>query len=187
MLIVCRHRDCPGATVPSADLTFSGNEQEYQDLAFSGRPIWLEWNDNLASTPASDLPPGLTPETKLFVPCGFLRLSNGPKLSEYDQECLEYLEQAGLRHHQHVIVSHLAYVETTCVSAGSAILSLWPDNPQKDEDDMKRLEEKEKADPETRWRTKIDAFKPLEEGKLDGFIDTSAGFTYADKVRRSRE
>lgn len=63
-------------------------------------------------------------------------------------------------------------------------MSLWPDKPQKDHDDMKRLEEKERADPETRWRTKIDAFKPLKEGKLDGFIDTSAGFTYADKVRR---
>ncbi|RSH95300.1 hypothetical protein EHS25_000387 [Saitozyma podzolica] len=132
-----------------------GNEKEYQDLAFSGRPIWLEWNDALARTPASDLPPGLTPETKLFMPCGFLRLSNGPTLSEYDQECLEYLEQAGLRHHQHVI---------------------------KNGGDMKRLEEKEKADPETRWRTKIDAFRALEEGRLDGFIDTSAGFTYADKA-----
>jgi sarcosine oxidase/L-pipecolate oxidase len=63
-------------------------------------------------------------------------------------------------------------------------LELVADKPQKNGGDMKRLEEKEKADPETRWRTKIDAFRALEEGRLDGFIDTSAGFTYADKVRR---
>lgn len=82
-----------------------GNETEYQDLAFSGRPIWLEWNRMIASTLAEDLPKGLTPDTKLFVPCGLLRFSIESNLSEYDQECLDELEKAGLRHWQHVIVS----------------------------------------------------------------------------------
>lgn len=82
-----------------------GSETEYQDLAFAGRPIWEEWNRTIASTPANDLPKGLTPDTDLFVPCGFLRLSNGEELSTYDKECLMYLEKAGLRHHQHVLVS----------------------------------------------------------------------------------
>ena len=100
--------------LPVADLIFSGNEVEYQDLAFSGRPIWLEWNDTIASTPAEKLPHGLTPETKVFVPNGFLRLSNGPKLSEYDQMCLAELEKAGLRHHQHVIVGDSHRLDMRC-------------------------------------------------------------------------
>ena len=88
----------------TSDETLSGNEVEYQDLAFSGRPIWLEWNERIASTPPDKLPHGLTPETKVFVPNGFLRLSSGPTLSDYDQMCLAELEKAGLRHHQHIIV-----------------------------------------------------------------------------------
>lgn len=87
-----------------------GDETEYQDLAFSGRAIWLEWNKQISETPADQLPPGLTPDDQPFVPCGFLRISNEEKLSEYDQMCLDELEKAGLRHHQHVIVSF------TCIS-----------------------------------------------------------------------
>jgi sarcosine oxidase / L-pipecolate oxidase len=81
-----------------------GKETEYQDLAFSGRPIWLEWNDTIASIPANELPKGITPDTKLFVPCGWLRLSSGSELSQYDKECLAELEKAGLSHWQHVLV-----------------------------------------------------------------------------------
>ena len=88
----------------SNDYSFSGNETEYQDLAYSGRPIWLEWNRMIASTPADRLPMGIKPETQLFVPCGYVRLSDGPKLSEYDVQCLGNMEKAGVRHHQHVIV-----------------------------------------------------------------------------------
>ena len=98
----------------AVDCISSGNEVEYQDLAFSGRPIWLEWNDTIASTPAEKLPHGLIPETKVFVPNGFLRLSNGTKLSEYDQTCLAELEKAGLRHHQHVIVGDLRRLDIPC-------------------------------------------------------------------------
>ncbi|ODN79263.1 hypothetical protein L202_03277 [Cryptococcus amylolentus CBS 6039] len=82
-----------------------GKETEYQDLAFSGRPIWLAWNAQLASTPAHLLPPGLSPSDKLFVPSGFLRISDGEGLSAYDADCLEALKEAGLRGHQHVSVS----------------------------------------------------------------------------------
>ena len=87
-----------------ARLTDSGEEKEYQSLAYSGRPIWVEWNETIASADPSSLPPGITNETKIFEPSGFLRLANGPVLSEYDQECLKSLEAAGLRDHEHVLV-----------------------------------------------------------------------------------
>ncbi|WVQ75719.1 hypothetical protein IAR50_005349 [Cryptococcus sp. DSM 104548] len=154
-----------------------GKETEYQDLAFSGRPIWLEWNAQLASTPAHLLPPGLTPEDKLFVPSGFLRISNDVKMSEYDRDCLEALEKAGLRDHQHV---------TT------------------DEGDMARLREKEAQEPSTNWLLKSRALStltappspcpplsssspspdPAQKARskpLEATLDTSAGFTNADK------
>ncbi|KAE8538352.1 hypothetical protein D1P53_004705 [Cryptococcus gattii VGV] len=132
-----------------------GDETEYQDLAFSGRPIWLEWNKKISETPAEQLPLGLTPEDQPFAPCGFLRISNGEQLSEYDQMCLNELEKAGLRHHQHVI---------------------------KDTADMDRLAEKEAADPSTNYSIKAASLKNLEGGRLTGFFDTSAGFTVADKA-----
>ncbi|KAK4687540.1 hypothetical protein P7C73_g2584, partial [Tremellales sp. Uapishka_1] len=132
-----------------------GHETEYQDLAFSGRPIWLEWNKAIAACPSDQLPKGITPETKLFVECGFMRISNGSVLSDYDSECLDYLEQAGLRHHQHVT---------------------------KNADDQARLLQKEADNPESNWQTKSKAFEHFEGGIHDGFLDTSAGVTYADKL-----
>ena len=47
---------------------------------------------------------------------------------------------------------------------------------------MKRLAEKEAKNPTSHWRTKVDSLKEFQGGRLDGFIDTSAGVTYADKV-----
>ena len=151
----------------------SGNETEYQDLAFSGRPIWLEWNDIIASTPAEQLPRGLTPDTKLLVPCGYLRLANGPELSAYDHKCLDELEKVGLRHYQHRIVSRSDSARRLIGFLGF----------QKDQGDMERLREKEAVDPGANWETKVDVFEHFQGGRLDGFLDTSAGLTYSDKVR----
>lgn len=50
---------------------------------------------------------------------------------------------------------------------------------------MKRLSQKEAEDPKTNWTEKVKTFSRFQGGKLDGFFDTSAGFTYADKVRFS--
>jgi len=47
----------------------------YQDLAFKAMPEWQQWNEMLASTPAGDLPGGLSPDVKLWNNCGYLRLS----------------------------------------------------------------------------------------------------------------
>lgn len=122
---------------------------EYQDLAFSGRPIWLDWNDTIASTPASQLPRGLTPETKVFVQNGVLHFSNVPTLSDYDRMCLEELRKARFRNHQHIIVSCFLVPTLTFELAGE-----------------------------------VGFAENFHVGRLEGFIDTSAGFIYAHKVRR---
>ncbi|KAF2122990.1 FAD dependent oxidoreductase [Lophiotrema nucula] len=132
-----------------------GHEVEYQDLAFAGRPVWLEWNEQIASAPAGDLPKGLMPDMKLFVDCGLLRFSMEPELSEYDQECLVELEKAGLRHWQHVIG---------------------------EEADMTRLKEYEAEDPGQDWDSKLELQRTFQRGTLAAFLDTSAGLTYADKA-----
>lgn len=46
---------------------------------------------------------------------------------------------------------------------------------------MQRLAEKQKAEPSSHWDSRIKAFSQFKDGTLDGFIDTSAGLTYADK------
>ncbi|WWC61545.1 uncharacterized protein I303_104129 [Kwoniella dejecticola CBS 10117] len=132
-----------------------GNETEYQDLAFSGREIWLDWNRQIADSAPEDLPHGLTPNDKLLVANGFLRIAGRGQLSEFDQQSLDALEKAGLRHHQHVLL---------------------------DKADLQRLWEKEAEDPSTHWKEKINALEKAGGGGLNGFIDTSAGFTYADKA-----
>lgn len=81
--------------------------QRYQNLAYSGRKVWLEWNDLVKTIPKEDLPAGLKNEDQLFYPCGFMRLCDTDKLSAYDIDCLNALESAGLRDFQHVIVSTL--------------------------------------------------------------------------------
>ncbi len=47
---------------------------------------------------------------------------------------------------------------------------------------MARLAEKELSCPADHWTRKIQAFRPLLDRDLDGFIDTSAGFVYSDKA-----
>ncbi|OCF39391.1 hypothetical protein I317_06819 [Kwoniella heveanensis CBS 569] len=131
-----------------------GTETEYQDLAFSGRDTWLDWNRQIAASAPEDLPVGLTPADQLLVPNGFLRVSVGDDLSEFDQESLNALEKAGLRHHQHII---------------------------RDEADLLKLWKKEASDP-SHWREKVEALRNAGGSKYNGFIDTSAGFTYADKA-----
>jgi hypothetical protein len=64
----------------------------------------------------------------------------------------------------------------------SLCVSTWTGLTQKNEDDQRRLRVKEDAEPGSYWTTKSEAFKDFKQGKLDGFFDTSAGLTYADKV-----
>ena len=43
-----------------------GNAKLYQILAFQAVAEWRKWKDNIAETPAKELPRGLTPEVKLW-------------------------------------------------------------------------------------------------------------------------
>jgi sarcosine oxidase/L-pipecolate oxidase len=148
---------------------------EYQDLAFSGRPIWLEWNKAIATTPAQDLPKGLTPDTTPFVPCGLLKFSIGETLSEYDQDCLDELEKAGLRHWQHVTVSRRHYLRFY----PHANLSL---QHQSDQKDLERYHEYAKSCKDQDWDAKLNLQRSFQGGTVAAFVDTGAGLTYADKV-----
>lgn len=109
----------------------------------------------IAATPANELPKGLSADTKVFVPYGWLRFSMDSTWSQYDEECLTELEKAGLRHWQHVLGN---------------------------EQDMLRLKEKEVSQPEETWEKKLCLHRSFQHGSLAAFLDTSAGFTYADKV-----
>ena len=82
-------------------------------------------------------------------------MADGPNLSAYDRECLEQLDKAGLRGFQHVI---------------------------HDAEDMKRLAETERREPGGNWARKTKLFSHVQQGQLNGYLDTSAGFTYADKA-----
>ncbi|KAH7054286.1 FAD dependent oxidoreductase [Macrophomina phaseolina] len=53
-----------------------GDRKIYQDLAFSAIPIWESWNAAIASTPPSSLPAGVSRTDTIWVPAGFLRLSD---------------------------------------------------------------------------------------------------------------
>lgn len=64
-----------------------GDRKLYQVLAFQAMPEWQKWNDDLASTPPSDLPKGLSPDMKLWNNCGYLRLGeNGLEDSEKETQ-----------------------------------------------------------------------------------------------------
>ncbi|WRT66060.1 uncharacterized protein IL334_003012 [Kwoniella shivajii] len=148
-----------GCDSASADLNkvyrcFYGKQTEYQDLAFSGRETWLNWNKVIASSAPEDLPKGLTPNDQLLVINGVIMISGSKELSEVDQESLAALDRAGLRHHQHVLL---------------------------DKQDIQRLWDKDAEDP-SHWKDKIESLNKAGGGGLNGFIDTSAGFTYADKA-----
>lgn len=53
-----------------------GGAKLYQDLAFKAMPEWEAWNRLLATTPAEELPTGLSPQDRLWDNCGFLRISD---------------------------------------------------------------------------------------------------------------
>lgn len=82
-------------------------------------------------------------------------MADGPDLSAYDRDCLEQLEKAGLRGFQHVL---------------------------HDPKDMKRLVDTDLCEPGWNWASKTKLFSHVQQGRLSGYLDTSAGFTYADKA-----
>lgn len=130
-----------------------GEEVEYQCLAYRARAIWSQWNTDIASTPPSSLPPGISPSTGLFYPSGFLRLPLHPTspLSEKELSSL----------------SHIAS-ESASLRAQNYVLS----NPE----DVQRAKSEG-------WAKQLDLWTDLwtEKGG-DGVFDATAGFVRADKA-----
>ncbi|KAH8800255.1 FAD dependent oxidoreductase [Xylogone sp. PMI_703] len=97
-----------GADAASADLNkvmrlSYGEEVLYQRLAFDGLTTWNAWNEELAATPARDLPKGFRPGDKVWDNCGFLRLSTDRNLSAHERSTLASLTADGLRDTQYII------------------------------------------------------------------------------------
>ncbi|KAK0206981.1 FAD dependent oxidoreductase [Desarmillaria ectypa] len=85
--------DAPSADVNKVFRCWYGKETEYQHLAFAAREEWFRWNKDLAATPAEDLPPSLTPNTKLLYLSGVLRLpsTESSPITQFDQDSLATL------------------------------------------------------------------------------------------------
>ncbi|KAF2264305.1 FAD dependent oxidoreductase, partial [Lojkania enalia] len=97
-----------GADAASADINkvirlSYGKEILHQKLAFEAIDLWNEWNKQIANSNAEDLPKGLCPGDKVWINCGFLRLSKDDKISTFEEETLENLEREGLRDTQYII------------------------------------------------------------------------------------
>lgn len=57
------------------------------------RDVWLEWNKQIQETPAEKLPIPLTPEDKLFDACGLFHLGDGEQLLPRYQEYLDVMQE----------------------------------------------------------------------------------------------
>ncbi|KAL1734036.1 FAD dependent oxidoreductase-domain-containing protein [Schizophyllum commune] len=82
-----------------------GKEVGYQKLAFEARDIWVQWNEDLASTPREDLPEALTPEMTIFHECGVVRIPHHPTapVTEFEKEGMKTLSDE--QRYKHYILS----------------------------------------------------------------------------------
>ncbi|KAK7716568.1 hypothetical protein SLS57_006596 [Botryosphaeria dothidea] len=78
-----------------------GDRKIYQDLAFSAIPVWESWNAAIASSPPSSLPAGVSSSDAIWVPAGFLRLSDSG-LDEHEHITQENFP-ADIKHTQYRI------------------------------------------------------------------------------------
>ncbi|KZT62596.1 FAD dependent oxidoreductase [Calocera cornea HHB12733] len=77
-----------------------GEQVHYQRLAYESQTVWLQWNDEIARSAPSDLPPGLGTDDTLVDLCGMLRLSATDRLSAHEQATLRNFAAAGTRAQQ---------------------------------------------------------------------------------------
>lgn len=80
-----------------------GSEIDYQRLATEAAGMWNEWNQQLASTPETELPNGLKEwnvDKKLWWNSGMLRMSATSEFGEFERETLENMEKEGIRDKQ---------------------------------------------------------------------------------------
>jgi glycine/D-amino acid oxidase-like deaminating enzyme len=102
---------CDGA---SADLNkifriSYAEKLHYQNMAIEARDMWISWNNAIAGSDASALPPGLEPDDKLLHECGCYYVGDGQDMKEYYAESLRSIERTAphLRKKQFIKVRSL--------------------------------------------------------------------------------
>ena len=74
-------------------------------ISNEARLEWLAWNKIIKDSSESELPAGITPETKLLNACGAYWIAHGPELSSVYKETLTALgEQAPEWRDQHFVM-----------------------------------------------------------------------------------
>lgn len=68
-------------------------KSSYQNLAIEARGLWLSWNEQIARSPPSELPDGLSQDDKLLHECGSYFVAEGPELTRFYKESLETMEK----------------------------------------------------------------------------------------------
>lgn len=78
-----------------------GHEVHYQKLAFEARDVWVQWNQDLASTPWEELPEALSPKMTLFHECGFVRMPHHPDapVTNFEKDGMKTLSKDQLAKH----------------------------------------------------------------------------------------
>ncbi|KAH6974176.1 FAD dependent oxidoreductase [Ilyonectria sp. MPI-CAGE-AT-0026] len=66
-----------------------GDKLDYQSLAIEARDVWLTWDKAIKESDPSQLPPGLTPEDKLFYVCGCYFFGEGRNMHGDNAESLK--------------------------------------------------------------------------------------------------
>ena len=62
-------------------------------MAIEARNMWLEWNKQVASTPQSQLPAGLSQDDELLLECGNYFIAEGSELRQFYAESLASMER----------------------------------------------------------------------------------------------
>ncbi|KAE9581499.1 L-pipecolate oxidase [Colletotrichum fructicola] len=129
-----------------------GDKLRYQNLALEAKDMWLSWNEAVAETASSDLPPGLSPEDKLLHLCGAYFLAEGSDMRDYYAESLELMSKTAPDHRKMLFVK------------GDA----------EDEERLRNIDPK--------WVEKYHIVDKINSSNTNGFIDINAGITIADKA-----
>ncbi|KAL2114195.1 hypothetical protein VUR80DRAFT_122 [Thermomyces stellatus] len=130
-----------------------GEKSWYEELAIEARDEWLRWNEAIRKSKPSDLPPSLSPEDKLLDICGLYHLADGK-----DQLHERY-------------VNHLAATQKT--SPKFREMQFVKGLAGEDE----RIKKLGKV-----WEKKYHVLDTFGNGNTNGFLDTAAGLTLADKA-----
>ena len=133
-----------------------GHETWYQDLTLTAIKIWESWNKSLRDRTV--LPPGMTPQERIYVNCGNYRFNDEQAdtgLNPFEKASVENITRAGLGHTQYLFAER--------------------------EEDVTRAQR-------DGFGHAVDPFHlaSASEGakKHTGYLDAIGGFVYADKACR---